>query len=539
MNSGGIVIVGGGLAACAAAIEAAKYGLPVTLIDKGVPGRSGSSCTAGGGFSFAQAGPPPDTDSAAQQRHYADTLRAGEGLNDPRLVQRLVEEAPLCVPELERYGLRFPHGPGGGIEPGRAPAHSEARTASPQDGGPALMDALRRELLHRRVRTIERTMVVRLAMRDGQIAGLYALPLDGGDAFLIRCASVVLAAGSATHLYPFASANYHTTGDAFALAWEAGAALANLEFNEFTLIPKVGRAVIATPGISSMMASGSHLLNGLGERFMPRYDPERAETTTRARLVQAAVLETRAGRGPVWNDSMAIPGEVRARLAVEDWEILGKLQGAGLRWPEEPFEWVPASHLCLGGVVIGEQGDTAAPGLFACGEAATGIHGANRLSGNALSECLVFGIRAGRAAALHALAAGDLPVDAEDATRSMAELAAATATGGPDPAEWQHEVRAAAWEGIGVVRSETGLQQILERLSVLAEVKPACTFSPRPDSYPRNTQSDHDGAVDRACRVDSHGEPGPASERRLPGDRCKLAEVDRIAKRRGIVQHYH
>lgn len=469
-----VAIVGGGLAACAAAVEAAKYGVRVTLLDKGVLGRSGSSCTAGGGFSFARPRQDSDTLDAAKGRHAAATIAAGEGMNDPRLVEVLVEDAVRRVPELEYLGLRFGRDERGRILATLAPAHDEPRTSSPQGGGPVLMDAFRREVLHRRVRVLEKVMVARLFASEGCIAGLYALPTDEGNPVVLAAPAVILAAGSATRLYPLASANYQTTGDAYGLAWPLGLRFANMEFNEFTLIPKVGRAVIATPGISALMAAGSHLINAQGERFMPRYDPERAEMTTRARLVQAVVLESLAGRGPIWNDSMAIPEEVRERFLREDWEVVDKLRSAGLRLPEERFEWVPATHLCLGGLIIDADGATDLAGLYAVGEAATGVHGANRLSGNALSECLVFGIRAGRAAALRAMAAGPTEIPKAQIVAFEREVQVLLAGDGPTPAEWQQAVRQAAWEGIGVVRTAAGLRKAAETFEALFAERPRC-----------------------------------------------------------------
>jgi succinate dehydrogenase/fumarate reductase flavoprotein subunit len=471
-DSTDLAIIGGGLAGCAAAIEAAKYGLQVTLLDKGALGRSGSSCTAGAGFSFASVGPDGGTLDAAKARHAANTIDAGENLNIPSLVEALVEDAPQRVLELEQLGVRFPHDDLGHIVVGRAPAHDEPRTASAQGGGAVAMDCLRREVLHRRVRVLEHVAVARLFASGGRIVGLYALPAKGENVYPLAARAVILAAGSATHLYPYASANYPTTGDAYGLAWPLGLRLANMEFNEFTLIPKVGQRVISTPGISSLMMAGSHLINSVGERFMPRYDPLRAETTTRARLVQAVALESLAGRGPIWNDSMAIPERARERLLHEDWEILQKLRSANLDWPVERFEWVPATHLCLGGLIIDTVGATDLPGLYAVGEAATGLHGACRLSGNALSECLVFGIRAGRAAALYAQAAGPVEIPPKQLADAERSLRLTSKGAGPAPDEWQRAVRQVAWQHLGVVRTTSGLRSAQAALDALAQEQP-------------------------------------------------------------------
>lgn len=467
-----VAVIGGGLAGCAAAVEAAKRGVDVTLVDKGVMGRSGSSCTAGGGFSFAGTGSRSESVETAKARHYEDTVTAGEGVNDPRLVQVLVDEAPRRVLELEYLGLRFPRDDDGRVIRIQAPAHGEARTASPEGGGPALMDCLRRQALHRGVHVVERAMAARLFVDGGAIAGMHTLGTGREPNRIISARAVVLAAGSATWLYPFASANYPTTGDAYGLAWPLGVRFANMAFNEFTLIPKVGKRVIATAGISAMMASGSHLLNGEGNRFMEHHPGQ--EMATRSHLVRAAALEYRAGRGPVWNDSMVIPDEARKQLELGKWGIVKKLRRAGLRWPEERFEWVPATHLCLGGIVVDEWGATDLSGLYAAGEVTGGVHGANRLSGNALSECLVFGARAGRAAANHALRRAAVTVPVSQVEAFEEDLGILESSTGPGIEEWQMAVREVAWEGVGLFRESSALEEAVADLEALAQEQPVC-----------------------------------------------------------------
>jgi aspartate oxidase len=204
------------------------------------------------------------------------------------------------------------------------------------------------------------------------------------------------------------------------------------------------------------------------------YDAERAEMTTRSRLVQAVVSELSAGRGPVWNDSLSIPAERRARLLEDDWDVLHKLRSAGLNWPGQQFEWVPATHLCLGGLVIDPDGATELPGLYAAGEAVSGVHGANRLSGNALSECVVFGNRAGRMAALYAGKVQAAPLPADQLVALETDLQDACRTNGLSAGEWQQAVRWAAWEGMGVTRSANGIREALQSLEQLGRERPCC-----------------------------------------------------------------
>lgn len=446
-----------------AAIEAAKYGLRVTLVDKGLMGRSGSSPTGDGVMSapFAGEALEGDAESDSPERFFEDTLRGGEHVNDARLVAAMAAEATRVVREMETFGVRFSRARGGDasrrVESGnvfqyRTLGHRYARACGPLGGGRAFMDALRKETFHRNVQVVQDTMITRLFVRDGAVAGAYGLHTGDGEETVFTAPAAVLAAGSATRLYRYSSASYQTTGDGFALGYAAGVPLAGMEFVEFTIIPKVGPKLMFSSGISPFMGRGSRLYNDAGERFMERYDPEQLERTTRARLIRAVYREMEAGRGPVWNDATHFSEDVWREFAESSDGVLHKLRAAGIDYRRDRFEWAPAVHTYLGGLSIEPSGATAVPGLFAAGEAAAGIHGANRLSDNAITECVVFGKRAGRSAAKYARAHA-APADVNDLARvAREEIHAIRRETGEAPEAVEKQVRETAWRCAGVIR---------------------------------------------------------------------------------------
>jgi succinate dehydrogenase/fumarate reductase flavoprotein subunit len=314
-------------------------------------------------------------------------------------------------------------------------------------------------------------MVTRLLVREGRVAGAHALHTGDGTRTVFTARAVVVAAGSATRLYRYTSASYHTTGDGFALGFTAGVPLASMEFVEFTIIPKVGPKLMFSSGISPFMGRGSRLLNGAGERFMEREDPERLERTTRARLIRAVYREIQEGRGPVWNDALHFTEDTWREFGESSDGVLHKLRAAGIDYRRERFEWSPAVHTFLGGLVVEPSGATTVEGLYAAGESAAGVHGANRLSDNAITECVVLGKEAGRAAAKHAARAGAPPDVTSLARAAGDELQGLERDGGEPPEAVERAIRETAWRHIGVIRDAGLLGEGLARFHELRQAR--------------------------------------------------------------------
>lgn len=470
-----VLVIGGGIAGLMAALEAAKYAPSVTLIDKLIPGRSGSSPTSGGAFAvylgdggtYDGVGPARSGDSV--EALIEDTYAGGDWLNSPEITETWPREIASVLLELEELGVRFAKSQDGRFFQYQPMGHRFPRVVSPLKGSVHLLGVLRREVLGRNVRCVANTTVLGLLKSGGAVAG--ALTIDNKTQRLTawRAGSTVLAAGSCIGMMKYASASYRTTGDGYWLAYQAGAPLANMEFMEFTVIPKVRNYVISSSGISPFVGKGALIVNASGERFLQRYDPARMERTTRAILARAVYAEIAAGRGPVWNDATHFPEEVWTNFEATQ-DILVKLRSVGLDYRRERFEWVPAVHTFLGGTIIDRDGATQVDRLFAVGEAATGVHGSNRVASNAIAAFLVLGKRAGKAAArLSQRQEGPGELTARSIRRAYeAALGDISTQGGESPTEIESRLCEGTWKGVGVVRSREGALRLLDQLAGLA-----------------------------------------------------------------------
>jgi succinate dehydrogenase/fumarate reductase flavoprotein subunit len=379
-----VLIIGGGLAACMAAIEAAKRGVDVVLVDKGRLGRSGSSPTSGGvpQAAFAHADPRD-----SKEIHFKDTVVGGEYIPHQKIVRAVVSEITDKIVELEEIGLHFKRAADGKFYQEKRLGSSYARSVPPIGGSVCMMGTLRKEVFNREVTVQQWVMITKLFRKGDRVIGALGIHVQTGEVFLYRAKAIILAAGSAVGLQKYTSANFHTTGDAYVAAFNIGAELANLEFLEFTLIPAPKGLTIPMAGLSPFTSKGGRFLNASGERFLEKYDPERLEGTTRAVLVQATYKEMLAGHGPIFIDPSFIPDDKWDDEIA--FEYAPKLSAAGIDCRRDRFEWVPALHTFLGGLLVNENSETGIAGLFAAGESATGMHGANRLSGNAVAAAMV------------------------------------------------------------------------------------------------------------------------------------------------------
>jgi fumarate reductase (CoM/CoB) subunit A len=467
-----VLIVGGGAASCVAALEASKYGLRVILVDKGFLGRSGSNPTSGGwGVAAAFGHFDIETRSRVEKDnpdvHFTDTLRSGEFINDQKIVRVVVDEILDRVSETEHLGVHYAKSPDAKFYLQRGGwGHSYARLCF-GGAGWELMEVFAKEIFYRRVRVMENIMLTRVFARQGAITGAFGVETKEGRYFLFQCPAMILGAGSATGLYHYSSASYRTTGDAYAMVADLGLSFGNMEFVEFTLIPAPGGKAISTSGISPFIGRGAKFYNNAGESFMMRYDPERGERTTRAKLVQGVYLEMRDGRGPCMMDATEVNWD---EFLAHEPHVMEKL--GGLVDPrKERFEWVPAVHSFLGGVKIDEKGQTDIQGLFASSESATGMHGANRLGGNALAACYVLGRRAGMYACQYAIQNKASKVTSRDIKQETNRIRSLYHPKGRDPFQVEKEVQRVAWQRLGVVRNAKDLEGAKNDLNTLQSVR--------------------------------------------------------------------
>jgi aspartate oxidase len=389
-----LVVVGGGLAGMMAAIRAYQLGLRTTLVALSEPGRSGNTPKAGGGFAVALG--PDDS----PELHAQDTMTGGLQASQPSLVRKMTKEAPRAVAMLEKAGVRFVKAPDGSPSLLRVPGHSVRRGIRCEGGGAAALMAVLVPLLMRSAVVLDRTAVREILVEDGAICGVLAMREGSEESLWLRSSRVILATGGLGALYPLTTNSPEVWGDGYAMALEAGVELVDMEYIQFTptsLAHPPDLRGVSTGGM--LLAEGGKLFNARGERFMQRVDPKRAEASTRDIVARAILREVLEGRGSpaggVYLDLSGIPEEFLKANAGHFLKLLSK---HGIDAGKDRLQIAPAAHFSCGGAVIDENAATSVPGLLAAGEAAGGIHGANRLSSNALTEALVFGLIAAETA---------------------------------------------------------------------------------------------------------------------------------------------
>lgn len=448
-----VLVVGGGLAGLSAALEARRAGRHVLLLSKRRAGRSGNTilaaCNMSGFF-------PGGGDTVAD--FIDDTLAGARGLADPELVDVLARGAAEAIPFLEGCGIRFV-GEAGRLQCKRIPGHRRPRTVCTEHRGiPVATSGLSLTLpllaaaRDAGVRVLEGAAAVRLVRHDGRVQGVVAVG-DDGRPWRIRCGAVVLACGGGGRLYGRSNNTRDITGDGFALAYDAGAELRDLEFVQFH--PAMGIAPVKVILPTTLFGDGALLRNRDGKRFLLDSVPAGEGEATRDEMSRAIYREVEAGRGVeggVFLDLAAIPRSLAEARYGDLWRLLER---RGCDPAKDPLVVGLAVHFVMGGMTIDRHGASTVPGLYGAGEVTGGVHGANRLGGNALMEAVVFGRVAGRSAA-H----GPLPPPDD----FPADFASPFSEGRADALQTiRGEVRSLLWQGAGVIRSRGTLERGLER----------------------------------------------------------------------------
>lgn len=420
-----VLVIGAGGAGMYAALAAAGAGKRVLLADRALIGRGGATVMAMMTVAVALGEEGPDDPAF----HLADTLAAGRGLCDPALARLLCEAGPEVIREMDGWGVGWAR-EDGRIHSAHAPGHDRPRCVYVDylNTGPAVSKTLRK-VLHKAegVRRIGDLLIVDLLTTPaGAVAGAVGFDVASGEAVVIRAKATVLATGGLTRLYRRSSASFNMGGDGYALALRAGARLIDMEFVQFFPIGHLAPRLI---GLDPIMWDpfryklGGRLLNGEMQEFTERYGAaeDGRYVITRDAATYAILKEVEAGRGsPHGGAYLSFAHVPEADLMAAFGPIVKKLAANGIDLTKTPIEVAPIAHYHMGGVAVDTDMATNVAGLFAAGEAVGGANGANRLSGNAITEALVFGRQAGRAAAAAIDAGVGADIDTADASAALA-----------------------------------------------------------------------------------------------------------------------
>ena len=470
METHEILIVGGGLAGLRAAIEAKSQGRDVAVLGMLYPVRS-HSVAAQGGINAALGNADP---SDNVERHAYDTVKGADFLADQDAVEVLCRDAPVRVLELDRWGCPFSRLPDGRLAQRPFGGAVFPRTCYAADHtGHAVMYTVYQQALRLGIDFYNERVALRLAVDGGGVRGVAALNVRTGELEAYTAGSVVMTTGGAGRVYSRTTNSHHSMGYGMAMAYWAGAPLMDMEFVQFHPTTLYGTNLLVTEGARG---EGGHLVNSEGERFMAKYASDKMELAPRdivARSIQTEVMEGRGVEGEYVHLDITHLGEKAIMEGLPQiWDLV--LSFAGIDAREEPIPVQPGQHYTMGGIETDADGRTRVKGLYAAGECAcVSIHGANRLGGNSLLDCVVFGARAGASASQDAPrkepgGEGAIATAMKEAEDMIASLHG-KAEGGDylNPYGIMDEMQSTMWDNIGVYRESEALGRGVSRVRAL------------------------------------------------------------------------
>jgi succinate dehydrogenase / fumarate reductase flavoprotein subunit len=466
-----VLVIGAGGAGLRAAIEALAQGVSVGVVCKSLLGKA-HTVMAEGGIAAAMA----NLDAADDWRtHFRDTMRGGKLLNNWRMAQLHAQEAPERVRELEQWGALFDRTQDGRILQRAFGGHTFRRLCHVGDRtGLEMIRTLQDRGVQMGFDVYMECTVARLLKDGPRVAGALAYWREQGRFVLFKAKAIVIATGGIGKSWRVTSNSWEYTGDGMALAYDAGAELMDMEFVQFH-----PTGMVWPPGVQGILVTeavrgeGGILRNRLGERFMEKYDPKKMELSTRDVVARAIYTEVREGRGTehggAFLDISQKPAEYVKRKLPSMYHQFKELADVDIT--KEPMEVGPTCHYMMGGIrVEAETAQSSLPGLFAAGEAAAGLHGANRLGGNSLSDLLVFGRRAGLGAAQYAksapaltLAAGEIEAAEREALQPFGRAE------GENPYTLHRDLQVLMQNLVGIYRTREDLEKALGELEKLKQ----------------------------------------------------------------------
>jgi len=472
-----VLVIGAGGAGLRAAIEALAQGVSVGVVSKSLLGKA-HTVMAEGGIAAAMA----NVDSAdGWKPHFRDTMRGGKMLNNWRMAQLHAQEAPDRVRELEHWGAIFDRTADGNILQRAFGGHTYKRLCHVGDRtGLEMIRTLQDRGVQQGFDVYMECTIVRLLTDGGRCIGAIGYWREQGRFVVFKAKSVVMATGGIGKAWPITSNSWEYTGDGMALAYEAGAELMDLEFVQFH-----PTGMVWPPGVQGILVTeavrgeGGILRNSKGERFMEKYDPKRMELSTRDVVARSIYTEVKEGRGTehggAYLDISHKPAEYVKKKLPSMYHQFKELADVDIT--KGPMEVGPTCHYVMGGIrVEADTAQTTVPGLFAAGECAAGLHGANRLGGNSLSDLLVFGRRAGLAAANHAKETAAVNIDPAqiDAAEKYA-LEPFQRPSGESPYAVHRDLQKTMQSLVGIFRTREDVSQALSELGKLNDRWTRCS----------------------------------------------------------------
>ncbi len=461
--SSDVLIIGSGGAGSRAAIEVDDAGLKPLIVSKGLSFRSGCTGMAEGGYNAVFK--TVDKDDSIEA-HMHDTLKGGSYLNDEKLVEILVNESPKRLIDLENYGALFDRQESGEIDQRPFGGQSFRRTCYQGDRtGAELLNALKEEIIRRDIECIEEVMITSLVCEGTQVIGACGFDLKDSSLIYFQAKSTILASGGAGQLYPVTSNTFQKNGDGYAIAFRAGANLIDMEQIQFhptgMVKPKTKRGILVTEAVR---AEGGILLNKDGERFMSKYAPEKMELATRDVVARSIYHEIIEGKGTddggVYLDISHLDDDyIDEKLET----MVLQFENVGVDIKHEPIEVAPTAHHFMGGLKINTDASTSLENLFGAGEVCGGVHGANRLGGNALADTQVFGKIAGESAS-KAAKQTDLKTNEEMVENEASRIEGIIKKGTIKPQDFKNRIKNLMWEKVAIVREEKTLNEALGEL---------------------------------------------------------------------------